>query len=122
MKRTITNAEWEIMEMLWLRKDMTIAQLEAAFKDTTGWSRHALISFLKKMENKGLVAYEEIGRAKHYRAVPEKDTVVREESEAFLNRVFHGKIGLMVSSLADDHLSNEEADELLKLLEEKLGK
>lgn len=122
MKGTITNSEWEIMEMLWLRGDMTIAQLEAAFKETTGWSRHAIISFLKKMEGKGLVTYEEIGRAKHYRAVPEKDTVVREESEAFLNRVFHGKIGLMVSSLADDHLSSEEADELLKLLEEKLGR
>lgn len=122
MKGTITNSEWEIMEMLWLRKDMTIAQLEAAFKETTGWSRHAIISFLKKMETKGLVAYEEIGRTKHYRAVPEKDTVVKEESEAFLNRVFHGKIGLMVSSLADDHLSSEEAEELFKLLEEKMGK
>lgn len=121
MRKTISNSEWEILEKLWDKGDMTIAQLEAAFKDTTGWTRHAIISFLKKMEAKNLVAYEEIGRAKHYRAVPEKDKTVKAESEAFLNRVFDGKIGLMVSSLVDDHLSDEEADELIKLLEKKLS-
>ena len=121
MKKTISNSEWEILEKLWDNGEMTIAQLEAAFKDTTGWSRHAIISFHKKMEAKNLVAYEEIGRAKHYRAVPEKETTVKAESEAFLNRVFDGKIGLMVSSLVDDHLSDEEADELIRLLEKKLG-
>ena len=94
MKKTISNSEWEILEKLWDNGEMTIAQLEAAFKDTTGWSRHAIISFLKKMEAKNLVAYEEIGRAKHYRAVPEKETTVKAESEAFLNRGFDGKIGL----------------------------
>lgn len=52
---------------------------------------------------------------------PEKETTVKAESEAFLNRVFDGKIGLMVSSLVDDHLSDEEADELIRLLEKKLG-
>ena len=32
MKKTISNSEWEILEKLWDNGEMTIAQLEAAFK------------------------------------------------------------------------------------------
>ena len=120
---SISNSEWEILEKLWENGAMTIAQLEAAFKESKGWSRHAIISFLNKMIQKNLVTYEEIGRAKHFSAVPEKKQKVVSESVDFLNRVFNGKLGLMVSAMVEENqLSDEEVDELMQILNSKFEK
>ena len=60
MRKTISNSEWEILEKLWDKGDMTIAQLEAAFRTRPDGRGMRLSLFLKKMEAKNLVAYEEI--------------------------------------------------------------
>ncbi len=116
----ITDAEWVFLDLLWTKGELTITQMEKVLKDEKGWSKHAIISFLKKMETKELVQYRIDGKAKVYFTTLEKDEIKRQESVSFLDKVFHGKMGLMVSSLVqEDCLDDEEIDELLKILEDK---
>lgn len=114
----ITESEQIILNLLWEKEGLSIQQIVEALEGDTGWSRHAVISFLKKMENKGTVRYEEQGRTKYYYAVAERDEVVMESARSVLNKFFGGKLGLMVSYMADaNQLTKEDVEELHTLLD-----
>ena len=55
MKTELSDGEWTLMKALWEDAPMTITQLTAAMKDSTGWSKHTIISMLSRMEAKGAV-------------------------------------------------------------------
>ena len=116
----ISDAEWVFLELLWQYGELTITQVEKLLRDKQGWSKHAIISFLKKMDSKGLVMYRVDGKAKVFYTELKPENVKRKETEGFLNKVFHGRVGLMLSALVDeDCLEDEEIDELMKILEQK---
>lgn len=119
----ITESEQIILNLLWEQEGMSIQQIVEALEGETGWSRHAVISFLKKMENKGTVRYEEQGRTKYYYALAERDEVVLESTQGVLNKFFGGKLGMMVSYMADtNRLTEEDVEELQSLLNKLTGK
>lgn len=116
----ISDAEWIFLELLWENGELTIAQMEKLLKEKQGWSKHAIISFLKKMESKGLVKYRVDGKAKVFSTELKLEDVKRKEAAGFLDKVFHGRIGLMLSAMVDEScLEDEEIDELVKILEQK---
>lgn len=116
----ISDAEWIFMELLWEHGELTISQMEKLLKEEKDWSKHAIISFLKKMLAKGLVEYRMEGKAKVFYTKLEKAETKRKETENFLAKVFHGNPGLLVSSLVEeDRLEEEEIDELMEILERK---
>lgn len=116
----ISDAEWIFLELLWENGELTIAQMEKLLKDKQGWSKHAIISFLKRMESKGLVNYRVDGKAKVFSTELKPEDVKRKEAAGFLDKVFHGRIGLMLSAMVDESsLEDEEIDELVKILEQK---
>lgn len=118
----ISDAEWVLLDLLWKYGELTITQMVNLLAETKGWSKHAIISFLNKMESKNLVCCHQEGRAKHYSAAIEREETVISESVSFIDKVFHGKLGLMVSNLVEnDKLKDEEIDELLRILEERKG-
>jgi BlaI family penicillinase repressor len=115
----ITESEQVILDLLWEKEKLTVMQLVSELEEDKQWSKHAIISFLKKMEQKGTVGYEEIGRTKYYYAIPVKKDVAKNESKSFLDRFYDGKLGLMVSSMAQDNqLQEEDIEDLWKVLQE----
>lgn len=118
MSYSITESEQIILEQLWEHGKLSIMQLVDALEETTGWSKHTIISFLKRMEEKQTVTYVVEGRTKYYSAVPERSEVVIESAQGVLDKFFGGRMGLMVSYMADARkLTREDVDELYDLLE-----
>ncbi len=114
----ITESEQKIINLLWEEGSLSTMQIVEKLEAETGWSKQAVISFLKRMEAKKAVTYKKQGRAKIYSAIPEMDVVAREERESFLQRFYHGKLGLMVSSMAEENsLTEEDIADLRKLLD-----
>ncbi len=122
MKRELSDAEWTLMKKLWETSPLTITQLTAALREETGWSKHTVISLLSRMEAKGAIAHEEGGRAKEYYPILPKDDALRRETEHFLDRVYDGREGLLMSAMVDSRaLSQEDIAELSKILEQAKG-
>lgn len=121
-KKTLSQAEWKVMECLWERSPRTITQLTADLKEGTGWTKHTVISFLSRMEKKGAVRFTEGIKAKEYYPEYSKEEAAREETESFLGRVFGGKLGLMVSAMVEERtLSDGDIKELMDILEGAKG-
>ena len=119
---SLSPSEWRVMEALWDRAPQTITQLTAGLEEETGWGKHTVISFLNRMEKKGAVTYRENGRAKEYSPAYVREEAGLEEAERFLDRVFSGSLGLMVSSLVEGkQVKEEELKQLRDILDRAEG-
>ncbi len=118
-KVNLSDAEWKIMNLLWERAPRTIMELTNALKPETGWTKHTVISFLKRMEEKKAVHYEDGEKAKLYYPDLEREEAALQETEDFLDRVFQGKMGMMLNTMVQQRaLSREELKELHKILDQ----
>ena len=113
----LTNSEWYVLDCLWERSPMTVMELVAALGERLGWAKSTTITTLRRMEDKGLVRCTVEGRGKHYAPAVPREKAARRETRSFLDKVYQGSVGLMVSALAQDKaLSKQEIDELYEIL------
>lgn len=106
------------MKVLWDSAPSTIIQLTGAMRDRTGWSKHTIISMLSRLENKGAVRYQSNGRAKVYSPVLQREDAVKRETSRFLDKVFDGRLGVMLNAVMDSRpLTQEDLEELSAVLE-----
>lgn len=105
------------MDVLWEEAPRTIMQLTRRFEETTGWTKHTVMTFLKRMEEKGAIYYKEGGRAKQYYPKIDRQEAALQETEEFLEKVFSGRMGLMLNTMVERKaLSGEEISELYEIL------
>lgn len=123
MKRVnLSDAEWKIMNLLWEQAPRTMMQITNELRGETGWTKHTVMSFLKRMEEKGALHYAEGEKAKLYYPDLEREEAALRETEDFLSRVFQGKLGMMLNTMVQQRaLSREELTELHKILEKAEG-
>jgi len=119
----IKNSEWNVLNCLWEKNPQTVMQLVAKLGESVGWAKSTTITTLRRMEEKGLVHCEIIGKGKSYTPAVEQENAVISETRSFLNRVYQGSVGLMMSAMAKrQELTAEDLAELRKILEEAEGK
>ena len=101
MKVNLSDAEWKLMNPLWDRAPRTMMELTALVREDTGWSKSTVITMLSRLEAKGAVRHEEGQRAKLYYPVTDREDAARTETESFLDKVYGGSLGLMMSAMVD---------------------
>lgn len=108
-----------MMENLWESSPKTATQLIKAMEEETGWAKSTTKTVLKRMEQKGYIAYREGAKAREYYAVIKREEVVESETSHFLNRIYNGSLGLMVNTLVKkQELPEEEMEELYQIIKE----
>ena len=114
----LSDSEWKLMNQLWDNAPQTITELVAELKDSTGWTKHTVITMLSRLEAKGAVRHEEGERAKRfYPSINRADTQFH-ETEHFLDRLYDGSLGLMLNTfMKERELSKEEIEELYAILQ-----
>ena len=113
----LTNSEWYVLDYLWEKSPMTVMELVAALGGRPGWAKSTTITTLRRMEDKGLVLCTQEGRTRRYAPAVPRDRAVRGGTRSFLDKVYRGSVGLMVSALAEDKaLSKAEIEELYEIL------
>ena len=119
----IKSSEWNVLNCLWEKSPQTVMQLVARLGESVGWAKSTTITTLRRMEEKGLVHCEISGKGKSYTPAVEQENAVISETRSFLDRVYQGSVGLMMSAMAKrQELTAEDLAELRKILEEAEGK
>ena len=117
-KTVLSDGEWRIMNLLWAKSPRQVPELTELLKTETGWSRATVNMMLARLEEKGVVRTERSGRSKDFYPVLSQEDARRKETARFLDRLYGGSVGLMLSALTDQRpLSREEARELRAILD-----
>ena len=117
-KTVLSDGEWRIMNLLWEKAPLRVPERTELLREDTGWSRATVNMMLARLEEKGAVRSEAEGRSKVFVPVLTQADARQKETARFLDRLYGGSLGLMVSSLAGQKgLSREEIRELYAILE-----
>lgn len=114
----LTPVEWNIMESLWEKAPKIGSEIVKDLKETAGYSRSTTLTMLTRMAKKGyLECAEDKKGIKTYRPLIDREKAIQQETDHFLNRVYHGSLSLLVSTFTEKQkLSREEIDNLYEIL------
>ena len=113
----LTEAEWKIISVLWEKSPRTMMEITHALEAETGWTKHTVITLLKRMNQKGTVRILKEGGAMTYVPAVKKAKVAGEQTRTLLSRLFSGKASLLVNNLVEQgDVTQEEIEEMLDIL------
>ena len=116
---SISDAELQVLQILWEHGQMPYNQIAELLR-CTGWSDSTIKTLLRRLIEKGAVAADRSNSRNYlYTAVLQQEQCQREQATDFLNRLFHGSISAMVSTLTTKQaISPKERKRLQQMLEE----
>lgn len=110
------EAEYKLMEVLWDGAPVTSTQLVALCRERLDWNKSTTYTVLRKLKNKGAVRHEDTVVT----PILTREQAVRERGRE-LERWAGGLSPFMTAFLGGRKLTAEEAEELKRLIDEKLG-
>ena len=118
----VTDSEWYVLDCLWQRSPQTAMELVEALSRRVGWAKSTTLTTLRRMEAKGLLAGETVGRSRRYTPLVDRETATVRETSGFLDRVYRGSVGQMVSTMARRQgLTEEDLAQLRAILAQAEG-
>lgn len=114
----LTDSEWAVMEALWTANEHSLGELTDLLKSVKHWNKNTVLTYLTRMEKKGIVLIDR-GSEKPYSAAVTKEECAREERQELLNKVYSGATGdLITAFLKESKISKKEVEKLRKLLDD----
>jgi BlaI family penicillinase repressor len=121
--RSISEAEWKIMKLLWRQAPQPAYDLAQTLERTDQWNQRMVKTLLSRLLRKGAVGFKTYKNLYLYYPRVSEEACVMEESESFLQRVFNGSLSLMLVHYArNKKLSRSEIDALKKIIDEQKGR
>ena len=115
----LSEREWTVLGALWESGGAALSELTEALYGETGWSRNTVLTYLTRMEAKGLVTIDKEGWPRRYRAALSREDCRARARDSFLRQVYQGSTGDLVAAfLREKPISAQERDALRRLLDE----
>jgi len=115
----ISNAEWQVMQVLWDLKEATAGMVIARLEGSTDWNHRTIRTLVRRLVDKGLIECEVDGQRYIYRPAVSRRACVRDEGRSFVDRVFRGDMStLLIHFAREAGLNRDKLTELRTLLEE----
>ena len=122
MKKTsrISEAEWEVMKVLWKTSPMTANDIVKELTGKTPWKRETIRTLINRLVRKKALDFEKKGRQYHFFTLVTKADCIRAETKSFLRRFHGGSIEPMLAAFVEEEqLSPKKIARLRCILDEK---
>ena len=115
----ISEAEAQVMQVLWERHPRSAEEVVAALASSTDWAEPTVKTLLNRLLNKGAIEAARQGRRYLYSPVLTRQAWTAQQSEGFVQRMFGGRVAPLVAHFSErGRLSEADIAELRRLLEE----
>lgn len=115
----LSEKEWTVLNALWETEGAELGVLVNKLYENTGWSRNTVLTYLTRMESKGLVRIDKEIYPHVYYATVDRESCQKQERQSFLHRVYKGSAGdLIAAFLKEERISQEEKERLRKMLDD----
>ena len=119
MKR-LPESELEIMMIIW-KYDRPVNRMEIEEHLEKDVAAPTILSFLNRLEARGFVSVEKIGKINWYTPLVKEEEYLQKESRNILQKMYQNSLKNFVTALYDGGgLSTQDIEDLRKFMEEKL--
>lgn len=113
----ISEAEWEVMKVLWSTSPATANDVVKTLSGKTHWKRETIRTLINRLVQKKAVGFKKKGRQYHYFPLVTEAECVRAETTSFLKRFGGGSIEPMLAAFVEEEkLSTEKIAKLRRIL------
>lgn len=116
----ISEAEWDVMKIVWANSPCTSNQIIDALEDSKAWNSKTIKTLINRLVNKNVLGFNEDGRRYIYYPLISENECVEVENQTFLSKVYDGALKTMlVSFINENNLSREDIEDLKRILDER---
>ena len=113
----ITEAEWEVMSVVWRRGPVAAAAIVRELHQTRRWTLATVRTLLRRLVNKGALEQRLDGKRYLYTARVSMAQCARAESNSFLDRVLgRSPAAVILHMVKRAKLSKDDIKELRRIL------
>jgi len=114
----ITNAEWEIMKIIWANPEISSIKIIQELRDKSEWKPATVKTLINRLLTKNAIGFTKLGYEYLYFPLVSKDECIKLESQSFIKRVFNGSMKSMLLTFAQsEEISETDIAELKNILE-----
>lgn len=117
----LSDAEYEIMKIIWEDQEKTTLFsyiMDELIKQDRPCQKNTLIVLLSRLVGKGYLKATKTGRRNEYTPLISETEYQTSQTQNFIDKVYEGSVkGLVMNLIAGDLLTDEEYEELKRLLE-----
>lgn len=115
----ISDAEWQVMKVLWDKSPITSSEIVEILKPITKWRPTTIYTLINRLVNKKAVEIQKGSSPNICYPLISQEELQSEESKSFLDKVFNGSLNLMLKNfIENERLSDKEIEELKHILKD----
>ena len=116
----ISPGEWEVMAVVWEKSSVDATTVAEVLERKKKWTLTTVRTLLRRLVNKGALAYETEGKKYVYTPRVTMEDCARQESESFLDRVLgRAPAATLLHLVKRANLTPSEIEELRRVLRQK---
>ncbi|CAM3828575.1 BlaI/MecI/CopY family transcriptional regulator [Marinicrinis lubricantis] len=116
----ISDAEWEVMKVIWSKSPLTANEVIDALEGNTDWKPKTIRTLINRLVEKKALGVNQKGKFYSYYPLVAEEECLRAETQSFLKRLYGGAMKpFLVNFLREEKLSPEDIEELKSILNEK---
>lgn len=117
---SISESEWEIMNVLWDKAPQTANDIIVSLQESTHWKPKTIRTLLDRLVQKDVVGVNKNLRVYTFYPLYSQEECQRAETESFINRIYGGTLkSMLVQFIQEDTLSDDDINELRFILNKK---
>lgn len=116
----LPDAEFEVMQAIWACGGTSVPTLALSEKLKKERKAQTTLTLLARLENKGIVSSEKVGKERIWTALISEEDYLSFEAKNIVDRMYHGSVSGLVSAFYQgETLSKEDASALLDWINSK---
>lgn len=120
-KFQVSEAELEVLKVIWSLKEATSSQIVEKLVETTDWKPKTIQTLITRLVGKEAINVDKTNK-KSYIYTPniEEADYKKYANDSFLKKLYNGSVNMMISTfIKDKKLSKEDIEDLKRILEEE---
>lgn len=111
------DSELKVMDIIWENEPLSAKEIAVIAADKIGWNKNTTYTIIKKLMDKKSVARSEPGFI--CTSLIRKDEVQKAETMSLIDKLYNGSKKAFFASFIDGDMTEEELDELKKLIDRR---
>lgn len=119
-KFNVSEAELEILKILWIKNNLTSKEIVEELVNKTDWKPKTIQTLITRLVEKGALSVDKSNKKGYiFSSNINEDEYKSVANESFINKLYNGSLNLMISTfIKENKLTKKDIDDLKNLLDE----
>ena len=119
-KPKISDAEWQVMRVLWEKSPLTVKEVIEILSKKTTWKSETIRTLVNRLTKKKAIGFEKKGRRHFFYPLLSQQECIKADADSFLDRAGSAMLKpILTAFIEKEQLSDKDVEEIQRILDKK---